>query len=241
MLLEKGWEWSIDKYALFIDLEKAFDRVDRENLWHLLQDQYYNITTKLVRAIRSMYATTTSKVRAQGIESNWFEIQSGVRQGDVLSPLLFIIFMGKCLRDIGPGTYGEETIMYADDVTVIADSITDIQEVAIRWWFGMKANGMKVNTTKGKAELVVVSRIPELHDIYMDEYKTNQTGNYCHLSVNMGGNNLQETDIHNRIAKYNRNVSMMYPLLEDRFVPRECKVVIYKTILKPILMYGSEI
>ena len=188
-----------------------------------------------------MYANTTSKVRTQGIESDWFEIQSGVRRGDVLSPLLFIIFMDKCLRDIGPGTYREETIMYADDVAVIAYSITDIQEIANRWWFGMKANGMKVNTTKGKTKLVVVSGIPELHDIYMDEYKINQTENYCHLGVNIREKNLQETEIQNRIAKYNRNVSMIYPLLKDRFVPRECKVVIYKTILKPILLYGSEI
>ena len=74
-----------------------------------------------------MYENTTNKVRTQGIESDWFEIQSGVRQGDVLSPLLFIIFMDKCLRDIGPGMYGEETIMYTHDVAVIADSLTVIR------------------------------------------------------------------------------------------------------------------
>ena len=79
-----------------------------------------------------MYANTTSQVRTQGIKSDWFEIQSGVRQGDALSPLLFTIFMDKCLRDIGPGMYGEETITCTDDVAVIADFITDIQEVANR-------------------------------------------------------------------------------------------------------------
>ena len=46
MLLEKNWEWGIDKYALFIELEKAFDRVDREHLWQILQEQYYNLPTK---------------------------------------------------------------------------------------------------------------------------------------------------------------------------------------------------
>ena len=105
----------------------------------------------------------------------------------------------------------------------------------------MKANGMKVNTTKGKTELVVVSRIPELHEICMDYYTINQMENYCHLGVNIGEKNSQETEIHNRIAKYNRNVSMMYPPLKDRFVPKECKVIIYKTILRPILLYVSEI
>ena len=62
-------------------------------------------------------------------------------------------------KDIGPGTYGEETMMYADDVAVIANSITDIQEAANRLWLEMKANGMKVNTRKGKTKLVVVSKI----------------------------------------------------------------------------------
>ena len=80
----------------------------------------------------------------------------------------------------------------------------------------MKADGMKVNTTKGKTGLVVVARIPELHEIYVDDYKSNQTKNDSHLGMNIGEKNLQETGIHNRIAKYNRNVSMMYPLLKDR-------------------------
>ena len=59
--------------------------------------------------------------------------------------------------------------------------------------------------------------------------------------MNTGENNVQETEIHNRIAEYNCNVSRMYPLLKDRFVPREREVVIYKIVLKPILFYGSEI
>ena len=84
-------------------------------------------------------------------------------------------------------------------------------------------------------------KISELHETYMDDCKVNQTENYCHLCVSIGEKNLQETEIHNRIAKYNRNVSMMYPPLKNTFVPRECKVVIYKPILKPILLYGSEI
>ena len=51
---------------------------------------------------------------------------------------------------------------------------------------------------------------------------------------------LQESEINNRIAKFNRNVGMMYPLLKDRHIPKECKLIIYGTILKPILTYGSE-
>ena len=174
----------------------------------------------------------------QGIESNRFDIKSGVRQGDVLSPLLFIISMDKCLRDIRAGAVGEETVMYADDVAVIADSVAD---VASRWWLRMKANGMRINTRKGKTELVAIARTAEQFDVYMEENKINQTENYSHLGVNVGNSNLQEIEINNRISKYNSNVGMMYPPLKDKHAPRECKITIYRTILKPLLLYGSKV
>ena len=47
-------------------------------------------------------------------------------------------------------------------------------------------------------------------------------------------------EINSRIVKYNANVNMLYPLLKDKNVPRKCKVIIYKTILKPILTYAAE-
>ena len=56
MLLEKSWEWGIDQYALFVDLEKAFDRVNRNHLWKVLKENRYNIPTKLIRVIRSIYS-----------------------------------------------------------------------------------------------------------------------------------------------------------------------------------------
>ena len=241
MLLEKSWEWGIDQYALFIDLEKAFDRIDRSKLWNILADNYYNIPHKLIRVIRSVYRDCTSVVKTQGIESATFPIETGVRQGDVLSPLLFIIFMDKCIRDVGIGIHGEETLMYADDVAVLLDSPGSLQEVANRWWEGMERNGMRINTRKDKTEIVMISRNAQQCNVYMGADKLNQVDNYSHLGVNVGSANLQEVEIKSRIAKYNRNVGMMHPLLRDVHIPRKCKIIIYQSILKPILLYGSEV
>ena len=82
----------MDTHALFIDLEKAFDRS--------LQGDHYNALDKLARVIGSIYSQCVSKVRTQKVKSAEFSIEPGVRQGDVLSPLLFIIFMDKCIIDM---------------------------------------------------------------------------------------------------------------------------------------------
>ena len=101
MRLERSRERNKDKFALFIDLEKAFDRVKRDRLWKVLKEERYNIPPKFIRVIMNLYFQSCSHIRGRDLESNWFKIETGVRQGDVLSPLLFILFMDSCARDIG--------------------------------------------------------------------------------------------------------------------------------------------
>ena len=71
--------------------------------------------------------------------------------------------------------------MYADDVVVVANSLTNIQEVASRWWRGMSQNGMKINTRKGKTEIVHIARHTMQCEVYMGGNKLNQVENYKHL------------------------------------------------------------
>ena len=99
MIFEKSWEWNMDRYIAFIDLEKAFDRVPRQKIWDALKDPYYGISEKLVRAIYNTYQNIRSRVKTNQENQDWFDIESGVRQGSVLSPLLFIVFIDKCMRE----------------------------------------------------------------------------------------------------------------------------------------------
>ena len=55
MMLEKSCEWGISKVALFIDFEKVFDRVDRGNLWQILQGPHYDTPMKLVYKSNQKY------------------------------------------------------------------------------------------------------------------------------------------------------------------------------------------
>ena len=236
MMCEKNWEWNKEVYACFIDLEKAFDRVDRSKLWEVLRKPEYNIDPKLIRVIMSIYKITNSKVKSKDIESEWFRIGSGVRQGGVLSPLLFIIFMDSCLKEIC--TTDETTFAYADDVAVITASIIKLQEAMDRWNNVLNEKGLRVN--KNKTEVMKISRRNEECNIQIENHRLNQVSQFTYLGVVFNEQNKQEAEINNRIKKYNGNLSAMYPLLKDRNIPVKVKLIIFNTILKPILTYAAE-
>ena len=75
--------------------------------------------------------------------------------------------------------------------------------------------------------------------MFIGQDKVHQVANYTYLGINIGETNLQEVEISNRITKYNSNVGLMYPLLRNVNISRECEITIYHSIMKPILLYGS--
>ena len=60
----------------------------------------YEIPSELKRAIISTYGTCQSKVRVGAGEGEWFDTITGVRQGSILSPLLFIMYMDLVIREV---------------------------------------------------------------------------------------------------------------------------------------------
>ena len=91
----------------------------------------YSIPKKLIRVIKSIYSNSVSKVRKGDVETDWLDIETGVRQGDGLSPLLFIIFMDKCIRDTNPQP-SHQVLTYADTVAVTTGSIQELHN--FRMW-----------------------------------------------------------------------------------------------------------
>ena len=81
----------------FIDLQKAYDSVDRELLWEILTRS--GVPTKMLTIIRNFHEGMWTCVRTDdGEHSEWFDVPQGLRQGCVLSPLLFNVFFAAALH-----------------------------------------------------------------------------------------------------------------------------------------------
>ena len=100
-----------------MDLDKAFARVPREKMWMVIEGT--GISSNLVMAIKSTYKDQQSTVIG---DTNYFAVNAGVRQGSVLSPLLFIIYLNHVMVNVTREDYHAECFGYADDVAQTADS-----------------------------------------------------------------------------------------------------------------------
>ncbi len=96
MVVEKILTKGKKLYAAFMDLGKAYDRVDWLALWDVLK--IYGVGQKLLSAIKFFYEEASACVKISGETSEHFEIKVGLRQGCVMSPWSFNIYMNGVMR-----------------------------------------------------------------------------------------------------------------------------------------------
>jgi hypothetical protein len=88
-------------HICFIDIAKAYDSVDRDTAWNTLLHR--GAPPKIIRLLRDMHHGTTCTVRAPGLGlGEQFAVETGFKQGDVISPMLFNLYMDSVVRDVMP-------------------------------------------------------------------------------------------------------------------------------------------
>jgi len=129
LVLEKHREKNNPVHVAFLDLEKAFDRVPHEVIWWALRK--HQVSEVYIDWIKMIYRGASSSVRTSVGLSREFPIRVGVHQGSALSPLLFTTVMDAVTRDLQKPT--SWTLLYADDVALIATTRADLQEQVQNW------------------------------------------------------------------------------------------------------------
>ena len=106
-------------YFMFVDLEKAFNRVPRDVVrWAMRK---LNVDEWLIETIMAMCEFSNSAVRVDNTVGNKFNVKVGIHQESVLSPLKFIVFLEALSREFRSGLPWE--MLYADDLVIIVESL----------------------------------------------------------------------------------------------------------------------
>ena len=95
--MEKAREFQRNIYFCFIDYAKAFGCVDHNKLWKILKEM--GIPDQLTCLLRNVYAGQEATVRTGHGITDWFQIRKGVRQGCILSPCLFNLYVEYIMRN----------------------------------------------------------------------------------------------------------------------------------------------
>ena len=125
-IIEKAREFQKNIYFCFIDYAIAFDCVDHNKLWKILQEM--GIPDHLTCLFRSLYAGQEAIVRTGYGKTDWFQIGKGVRQGCILSPCLFNLYSEYIMiagRNIN-------SLRYADDTTLMAESEEELKGLLMK-------------------------------------------------------------------------------------------------------------
>jgi hypothetical protein len=137
----------------FIDFSKAYDRVHRDKLWLCLENQ--GVNGKFLEVLQSLYMENCMQVKVYDQLSDNFPVDIGLRQGCVLSPLLFSLYINglidglkqkRCGMSCGgtkvPGLlYADDTSLFGEDANGLQQSLCILEDWCKEW-------GMKVNIEK---------------------------------------------------------------------------------------------
>ncbi|KAI5708261.1 hypothetical protein M8J77_019306 [Diaphorina citri] len=242
-IIEKCYEYDIDLNILFIDFKQAFDSIQRSKVKNAMEN--LEIPTKLINLAMMTMQRSKAKVKVENILSDTFDINAGVRQGDSLSATLFIIALHEAIKDIDQrGTIfikSTQICAYADDIALIARTKQRLIDLYKELEDKGTALGLVVNEEKTKYMKVSTSeerRAVENLEIGGKTFKGVTQFKYLGEVVdNTGkiGNAIKE-----RLQIGNRAYFANQTLLKNRLITRKTKMKIYKTIIRPIITYGSE-
>lgn len=249
-------------YAIFVDFKKAFDKVHHEALYRILDNM--GVRGKFLNVIKYMYRNSKMTVRAGGRTTRSFGMKRGNRQGCPLSPLLFIIFVNRLLRDTScggvavPGVRENMKIakcgggQYADDLVALESTLEDAKAFCQRIYdWGLKW-GMELGVAKCGVLLWTESeeerRAYEATSFLTPAGELPRVAVYKYLGIEMqedlpgsrarGGNELEH--VKKMAKKGEKALNAVRPLLRNPDWPLPVKIALIRTLVMSVMVYGSE-
>ena len=156
-IIEKARELQKNIYFCFIDYAKAFDCVDHNKLWKILNEM--GIPDNLICLLRNLYTGQVATLRTRHVTTDWFQIGKGVCQGCIFSPCLFNLHAEYFMQNTGLdeaqagikiARRNINNLRYTYDTTLMAESEEELKSLLMKVKEEHGKVGLKLNIQKMK-------------------------------------------------------------------------------------------
>ena len=193
-MVEKRLEVQGSMALRFVDLEQAFDTVPREMVMATLR--WMGVPEAEVRMVEGTYEHTTARVVVGEGASEEFEVNNGLRQGSVLSPLLLITVLDLISRKTVVKD-AMKKLIYADDLALVTNGKQELQETMEEWNGLFIKLGLKLNLEK--TEVLHIGHQGEEQDIELEGKILNQRDSFVYLGGAVCGDGKTEREVRRRV------------------------------------------
>ena len=247
VLTERLREYDEVVLAAYIDFMKAFDSVSREALWRLLELR--GIPPHLVRLISALYSGTESAVKCGAATSDFFPVQTGVRQGCVLAPSLFSTCMDWIMdRAVGGSecgvSFGEVRITdldFADDAVIFAETLDVLIAALDTLSVEAEPHGLRVSWVKTKIQEFGSILDAAMKSCRVVGGKVEIVEKFTYLGSVVHGSTSCEAEVARRLGlAYGAMNSLDKAVWRSRYLSRKTKVRIFGSLVMPVLLYSCE-
>ena len=266
---EKCREHNQPLWAMFVDISKAFDSVNRDVLWAVLGK--FGCPGKFVNLIKCFHNGMQGRVQSCGSASPDFTIGAGVKQGCVLAPSLFSLYLTAVLSvafdDSDPSVNFEyrfdgrllnsrrlcaktrlssvsvRMLLFADDCALFANTREELQQLASSFATAAHQFGLSINAKKSfvfhQPSSTLDVDLPT--PLLVDGNPVSCCSDFCYLGSNVSTNLSFDHELKSRVSKAAAAFGRLERRVwQDHQLRMGTKIMVYKAMVLSTLLYGSE-
>ena len=242
-IMEQCAEHQKSLHINFIDFKKAFDSIHRPSMWHIIRQ--YCIPEKYINVFKNIYHNSNCRVKTNTGVTEPFNIITGVRQGCILSPFLFLMVvdfvMKKALSRPEYGVKWKEhgrlmDLDFADDIALLAEDRNTLQNMTNDLDSGSTKVGLRISCEKTKTMTISGDGFP----LVIGQQQVEEVTRFTYLGSNMSADGDAEVDVNSRLGKAGAIFQKMSPIWSSKTISTKLKLQLYASIVMPTALYASE-
>ena len=232
--MEKYRKGQRELHCVLVHLEKAHNRVPREELWYCIRKS--GIVKKYVRLVQDMYEGSETVVRCAVGTTESFKVKVGLHQGSALSLFLFTVIMDRLTDEVRREQ--PWTMLFADDIVICEEAREEVERRLESWRYALERRRMKVS--RSKIEYLCINGGNDKKTVKMEDTKVPRVKEFKYLGSTVQESGSCERKVKKRVQAGWNGWRRVSGIICDRRLPARVKGKVYSSVVRTAMVYGLE-